>query len=634
MSRASTSCRKEVRSLPCKDAVQAVLEKKRKAEQQEAEEFRKNREKLLELRSLDKKANKRVKAMITRTKGFNKSVLEEAKDLTTARGEQQCDEDDYGYESTMSQQIFDKLTTQYSEMPEDERLKFKKVKADNIADVKSRVMSSLKKQEEDEQGPRKRKRKNAPDADDFINDGDPYDKQAGGSQDKKDKTEHKLPVNLNLTNYQTKDNENFKYDYEKKKREEKERVDKENEREEKRKKRKLAANQPPALGFAELMKLAATKLKDTGTKKGEDLAKEELKEREALVKKKLSERPLTAQEKAQQEDDRLRKLRRLGKLPNLPIEKLREIEERRKNKNEANSSKTEENMKNDKETNDKDAKSLPKKEIDKNNKKVEPKPEVKVRDRSKYFAIPGATKPSVSSSTSTFKSNNELSSSTKVPETKNLKPLTHKPPDVKPSKLPDPKAKFVDHRSKVPDVSRDKMNGPSSSKYKTPDSKARPPSGSSSGKNLPPTKSNSLSRPPVQPTSSGLSRPAMPNKSRQFPPADMKPLKKPSGGRYGRVDSEDEDSEYDSEMDDFIDDGEPELDYSSEISKMFRYDRSKFKDEPDDVDDMEVGFSQVEKEEMRSAKIGLLEDLEDMKQEEAEKKRKMLLKKKMMKSKR
>lgn len=39
---------------------------------------------------------------------------------------------------------------------------------------------------------------------------------------------------------------------------------------------------------------------------------------------------------------------------------------------------------------------------------------------------------------------------------------------------------------------------------------------------------------------------------------------------------EDEESDYDSEMDDFIDDGDAEGDYSSEIKKIFGYDKSRF----------------------------------------------------------
>jgi protein SPT2 len=38
---------------------------------------------------------------------------------------------------------------------------------------------------------------------------------------------------------------------------------------------------------------------------------------------------------------------------------------------------------------------------------------------------------------------------------------------------------------------------------------------------------------------------------------------------------EDSDSEYDSEMDDFIDDGDGEEDYSAHIKSIFGYDRSR-----------------------------------------------------------
>lgn len=85
---------------------------------------------------------------------------------------------------------------------------------------------------------------------------------------------------------------------------------------------------------------------------------------------------------------------------------------------------------------------------------------------------------------------------------------------------------------------------------------------------------------------------------------------------------EDEDSEYDSEMDDFIDDGDEELDYSSEIKKIFGYDKSRYKDEDFDDRQMESNFATVMREEYISKKCGIMEDLEDMKQEALEKKQK------------
>ena len=82
-------------------------------------------------------------------------------------------------------------------------------------------------------------------------------------------------------------------------------------------------------------------------------------------------------------------------------------------------------------------------------------------------------------------------------------------------------------------------------------------------------------------------------------------------------------------MDDFIDDTEATIDISAEIRKIFGYDRKKFRDEADfDDRSMECNrFSDVMKEEARSAKLGRMEDLEDMRREEEEKKRKMMKKK-------
>ncbi|CAH1786150.1 unnamed protein product [Owenia fusiformis] len=93
------------------------------------------------------------------------------------------------------------------------------------------------------------------------------------------------------------------------------------------------------------------------------------------------------------------------------------------------------------------------------------------------------------------------------------------------------------------------------------------------------------------------------------------------------------DSEYDEEMDDFIDDGDcnPSA-VSSVIKQMFGYDKSKYRHErEDDLSDMEANFASIQREEARSAKLGRLEDLEDMKAEEEAIKRKMMMKKKKMK---
>jgi protein SPT2 len=92
-------------------------------------------------------------------------------------------------------------------------------------------------------------------------------------------------------------------------------------------------------------------------------------------------------------------------------------------------------------------------------------------------------------------------------------------------------------------------------------------------------------------------------------------------------DLEEEEDEDDDDMRGFIDDGSDEddqCDYSHYIRELFGYDRRKFRDEPKgDLRDMESSFSRVMQEETISAKLGLLEDLEDIKREEEEKREKL-----------
>lgn len=71
----------------------------------------------------------------------------------------------------------------------------------------------------------------------------------------------------------------------------------------------------------------------------------------------------------------------------------------------------------------------------------------------------------------------------------------------------------------------------------------------------------------------------------------------------GRI-LDDDDEEYDSEMDDFIDDDPQEGDYSKYIKEIFGYDKARYRDVDDDVDNMESSFAQQMREEVVSAKIG------------------------------
>ncbi|XP_041074444.1 protein SPT2 homolog isoform X2 [Polyodon spathula] len=109
-----------------------------------------------------------------------------------------------------------------------------------------------------------------------------------------------------------------------------------------------------------------------------------------------------------------------------------------------------------------------------------------------------------------------------------------------------------------------------------------------------------------------------------------RPMMRPPGpplppitSSYKRKFDDDED-EYDSEMEDFIDDEEGDQDeISKHIREIFGYDRSKYKDESDyALRYMESSWKDQQKEEARSLKLAVLEDQEEMRREEEELKRK------------
>uniref|UniRef100_K7AZM9 Protein SPT2 homolog n=1 Tax=Pan troglodytes TaxID=9598 RepID=K7AZM9_PANTR len=95
----------------------------------------------------------------------------------------------------------------------------------------------------------------------------------------------------------------------------------------------------------------------------------------------------------------------------------------------------------------------------------------------------------------------------------------------------------------------------------------------------------------------------------------------PSGYKRQReYEEEDDDDEYDSEMEDFIEDeGEPQEEISKHIREIFGYDRKKYKDESDyALRYMESSWKEQQKEEAKSLRLGMQEDLEEMRREEEE----------------
>ncbi|XP_006865896.1 PREDICTED: protein SPT2 homolog [Chrysochloris asiatica] len=96
-----------------------------------------------------------------------------------------------------------------------------------------------------------------------------------------------------------------------------------------------------------------------------------------------------------------------------------------------------------------------------------------------------------------------------------------------------------------------------------------------------------------------------------------------SGYKRHREYDEEDDEDYDSEMEDFIEDeGEPQEEISKHIREIFGYDRKKYKDESDyALRYMESSWKEQQKEEAKSLRLGMQEDLEEMRREEEEMKR-------------
>lgn len=97
-----------------------------------------------------------------------------------------------------------------------------------------------------------------------------------------------------------------------------------------------------------------------------------------------------------------------------------------------------------------------------------------------------------------------------------------------------------------------------------------------------------------------------------------------------------DEEEYDSEMEDFIDDeGENQDEISKHIKEIFGYDRNKYKDESEyALKFMESSWKEQQKEEARSLRLGIKEDKEEelRLEEEEEMKRKQAMKAKRKKT--
>ncbi|KAK7800063.1 hypothetical protein U0070_027600 [Myodes glareolus] len=124
-------------------------------------------------------------------------------------------------------------------------------------------------------------------------------------------------------------------------------------------------------------------------------------------------------------------------------------------------------------------------------------------------------------------------------------------------------------------------------------------------------------------------RKPLPSGYRSVPGPQSLPF--PTGYKRLRECKEESDDEYDSDMDDFIEDeGDPQEEISKHIREIFGYDRQKYKDESDySLRHMESSWQEQQKEEARSLRLGRQEDFLEMKREKEEMKRRKAKKQKL-----
>lgn len=489
--------------------IQKFLARKEEEEKQKSIEARDRRDKLLELRSHDKKATRRVNVMLKRTKSANQSAIQDAvtdhTSITIGGGPSQPDEDDYGYVSQSAADYYNKMMEKYSSMPDEKKWDFTKKKTNgSLSSTKNRVKDALNREEEEAMQPHRRKRKHT--------DGDSTNEPIIG-EDKYKKEEKPKP--------------------------------------------KIKA--APVINFNDLLKIAEKK-------QFEPIKVEPKKE------KKEEERLLTKKQKREQEKER----------------EYREQREKRERERAAGGNPAR----------------IPK----------------LTTAETKSPAVP--TKPNGSASTIDRKPIPQTNSANLQRGTSAIKKAPPPKCDINNKRSELPKTAIRDANSKQ--IPRDPARKPTTSMSNGTSSGARPLVKDNKPKEFPPRDLKPKQFPP---------RDLKPAGGRQFPPEDVRrngpPVKrKGMPAVKGRI-YDDSDEDYDSEMDDFIDDGpEEEEDYSKHIREMFGYDKRKYKYIDDDDDNMVSSFAQQMREEVISTKLGIMEDLEEQRKEEEHNRRKALMRKK------
>ena len=105
-----------------KDKIKSFKAKKDAEEKQKRSQEAEKKANLLELRSQNKKSVRAANAMVKMTKSAKKL---DVKKEVAVESRFQCDNDDYGYESSAANSMFEKLMKKFEANPEDPMAKFK-----------------------------------------------------------------------------------------------------------------------------------------------------------------------------------------------------------------------------------------------------------------------------------------------------------------------------------------------------------------------------------------------------------------------------------------------------------------------------------------------------------------------------
>ncbi|XP_014256406.1 protein SPT2 homolog [Cimex lectularius] len=564
--------------------IKKFLAKKEEEEKKKNLEARKKKAELLALRSQDKKAQKRVQVMLKRTKSANKSVMEDAIDNVNTRdtldGPMQCDEDDYGYVSQEASAFYAKMMNKYENMPAEPSI-FSKSKREvkDLAAAKDRVKAALRKEEEESELPHKRKRKKGEESGEG-------DKKSPNDKEKNENSYDKHRDDKYKENDKRKDSDSDK------------------NKEEKKKPKKSA---PPTINFDELLKLAEVKQHQpiiietpSAPKEPERLMTQKEKEeflKEEERKRNRNRRPLNSD--VSSKDSPQTQKHSKSSIESSSISKKPEMSKKPISKDKDMKDKVYKSKSNEQDKLKVSSTERIRKEVN---------PLEKSNNNNNYINHKVVPKPS--------KSLGEKDRSTKPSDSKHIdKNVIRKGGEkgnVDSTLLDiDREIELLKKKRMLLASSGNNKQNPAIQKLKMVDNKDRL---NSNKPQMKPTEMKSIDKKPDK-----INSGKMPNLKTKKSLEKMKSKKR-------RIDS---DSEYDSELDDFIDDGPEEMeDYSKYISEIFGYDKSKYRDMDDGDECMESNFAQQMREEYVSTKIGILEDLEDIQKEQEEKKR---LKKKRLK---